>query len=79
MLICFAEDCEWNDWFIKSPCDKKCGRGQMTLSRKIIRAGSHGGKLCEDRDGIMSFPCNLHQCEAAEKGISSAFYFFRGK
>ena len=38
----------------------------MTLSRKVIKNGAHGGKLCEEADENKIYSCNEGQCP--EKG-----------
>lgn len=54
-------DCKVTDWTTWSKCDKPCGGGKQSRSRKITEQAQHGGKACptnltETRD------CNTQAC-----------------
>ena len=67
LTLCFAEDCKWGSSWNPAPCTKICGSGTMTLRKTMVRNGTNGGKLCNDKDGSLTVPCNEHSC-SIDKG-----------
>ena len=61
-IICDPVDCEgrWEE----SPCSETCGKGTKTLTYRIQRNASCGGKQCEANDGETKPPieCMTREC-----------------
>ena len=55
-------DCVLSDWSEWSTCDKPCGGGQTTRTRKVVTELAFNGKPC---DGLLkeTKACNLSDCE----------------
>ena len=66
-------DCVWGSWGEWSTCSKTCGWGVKSLSRKVARPASDGGKNCEG-SGVKREACNVQACPDVTKS-GSAFYF----
>ena len=62
-------DCVLGDWGEYSTCNKTCGGGTKTRSRKIIVGPQYGGKPCGPT--IETVPCNPQACPVSTSNINS--------
>lgn len=63
--------CDVSAWTQWSECDKSCGKGTHSRSRRIVQHAQHGGYQCPDL--WESRHCNQHKCpvDCAVSGWSS--------
>jgi len=62
-----SHDCVLTTWVKWSKCDKKCGGGETSRSRKIMSTAMNGGKACPMNDDGTPFvmdnaSCNTESC-----------------
>ncbi|CAE7291733.1 HMCN1, partial [Symbiodinium pilosum] len=56
-----AIPCAWGGWTGWSNCNKACGTGETSRTRKISVQPQHGGKACSGADRETK-KCNTHAC-----------------
>lgn len=56
------QDCVWGEWTEWTSCDRPCGGGQKSRSRRIAKVPRNGGMLCYPYDKEETNPCNTEHC-----------------
>jgi len=63
-------DCELSDWGDWAVCDAKCGQGQSTRSRTILKGRTEGGEGCnatlKEMQGCLVANCTKQDCRWTE-------------
>ena len=57
---CNIVHCDWGPWEV-TDCDKLCGGGTQTKTRKITIEAKHEGKACTGESNI-TVSCNVQEC-----------------
>ena len=73
-IKCIIVHCKWGPWDV-TDCDKTCGGGTKTKTRKIAQQAEHDGNECTG-DSTITESCNIQECPSNKDIINTDLLYF---